>query len=362
MKPRVVILSAFFRPFRSGAEACVEEVPPLLAQRYSFVIVTAKLRRDLPRRTQFSADVSLLRIGFGLPIDKWLFPFLAPLAARRERPDIIHAVLESFAGMAMVLCRVTAPRAKRILTCQSTNTSALLAPMHHSADRVTVISSVLLERAKAFGCFATLIPNGIAASQIAQAVAGTRRVSGRVLFVGRLEPMKGVDVLLRAFAQAGLPENAALRVVGDGSQRGALEALAQSLGIAHRVTFVGYVPTPEVFTEFAQAEIFAGLSRSEALGNVFLEAQAAGCAVVATKVGGIPDVVRDGETGILVPPDDVDAAHAALCRLLADADERTRSATLAKHAMQSFDWRAIADRYAGVYADLLRSRTSVDAA
>ncbi|MDD4319274.1 MAG: glycosyltransferase family 4 protein, partial [Candidatus Peribacteraceae bacterium] len=318
-----------------------------------------RMRRDLLRAGTLANGVKVVRVGIGSSFDKWLFPFVAPFAVRRLRPQVVHAVLESFAGLAMVFCRFLCPSAKRILTCQSTNTSFLVGLMHRAADHVTVISSVLLERANGFGKEAALIPNGIDGRAIAEACALFPKVPGRVLFVGRLEPMKGVDTLLAALASltpgpspAGRGEH--LRIVGDGSLRKELAAQAARLGIADRVTFVGYVPVPAVYGEFAQAEIFVGLSRSEALGNVFLEAQAAGCAVIGTKVGGIPDIVEDGVTGMLVPPDDAEAARTAIERLLQSSDERSRLATAGKDHAKHYDWDAITERYAQIYIEALR--------
>jgi len=80
MKPRVVILSAFATPLRSGAEACVEEVSARLKDRYDITVVTARMRKDLPRRDVLPGGVAIRRVGFGLPLDKWLFPILAPFA------------------------------------------------------------------------------------------------------------------------------------------------------------------------------------------------------------------------------------------------------------------------------------------
>ncbi len=297
--------------------------------------------------------MQVIRLGIGHPIDKWLFPFLAPLAARRLWPDIIHAVLESYAGLALVFCRFLVPAAQRILTCQSTNTRLLVGLMHRSAHTVTVISRVLAERAQRLGKQSVLIPNGIDRAAIEKACVTHSKVPGRILFVGRLEKMKGVDTLLTAFAAM---RNAKwemtdmhVRIVGDGSQRAALEKVANDLGIADRVTFAGWVKVPQVFDAFAQAEIFCGLSRSEALGNVFLEAQAAGCAVVGTRVGGIPDSVEDGVTGLLVPPDDAEAAADALRRLLADHALRERLAAAGKENAAGYDWEGIAERYGDVY-------------
>lgn len=366
MKPKIVILSAFLTPYRSGAEACAEEVAIHLKDRYDITIITARLRRSLPARDALQG-VSVIRVGLGLPLDKWLFPFLAPFAAKKLQPDIIHAVLESFAGLALVCSKVIVPKPKRILTCQSTNTSYFLIAMHLSAHVVTVISSVLMERAKQLGRGdAILIPNGIHYEQIRETCIETPKVPGRILYVGRLEPMKGVDTLLRAFAElvstqskrksigmkAG-EKDIQLRVVGDGSERASLEKLSQELGISNRVTFCGYISAPDLYKEFAAAEIFCGLSRSEALGNVFIEAQAAGCAVLATNVGGIPDVIRHEDTGLLIAPNDPAAAAERLQRFVDDQTLRETVAASAIKNAAAYDWEGIAERYGEVYEKLI---------
>lgn len=347
---RVVILSAFASPFRSGAEACAEEVPMALQGTFDFTIVTARLRRDLPRQDLLKGVIPVIRVGIGHPVDKWLFPFLAPFAVRKLKPDIVHAVLESFAGLALVLCVWIAPNAKRILTCQSTNTSLLVGEMHRCAHAVTVISKVLLERARKFGRDAILIPNGIYYSFIRDTVEANQRYPARILFVGRLEKMKGIDTLLAAASI--LKENGNhfhLRIVGSGSQRESLETISKSLGLIDVVTFVGPKRYDEVAEEYAQAAIFCGLSRSEALGNVFLEAQAAGCAVVATDVGGIPDIVKDSVTGFLIPPNDAQTAANALGVLLKDNALRESFGEAGVENTKKYDWSEIAAKYQEVY-------------
>lgn len=354
---RIVILSAFASPFRSGAEACSEEVARALNGRFDITMVTSRLRRDLPGRDVLPGGVPLLRIGIGTSIDPWLFPLLAPFAARRLQPDIIHAVLESYAGLALAFCRFIVPKAKRLLTLQSTNTSFLLGPIHRSPHAITAISSVLSERAKRFGrSDVALIPNGVPLKGIEDACrAIQKQMPPHILFVGRLEPMKGIDTLLHAFAL--LPERmqdgTRLTIVGDGTLRSMLGVLAGELNISSRVTFTGYLTAEDLYKEFAGAAVFCGLSRSEALGNVFLEAQAAGCAVIATKVGGIPDIIKDGETGILVAPDDPKAAAVALEKVLTDKHLRDRLGEAGKAHAKDFDWAAIAERYADVYHHLL---------
>ncbi len=402
MKPRLLILSAFLTPFRSGAEACAEEVALALKDQYDITIVTARLRSSLAHCSFLDSEkkVKVMRVGYGNALDKWLYPFLAPLEARKHQPQIIHAVLETFAGLALHFCRFTVPSAKRLLTLQTLNRSLLKGMIIRSAHTVTAISTPLAEIAKQFGAGdVTLIPNGIHLEAIGEAPKTHRKVPGRMLFVGRLEEMKGVDTLLRAFAgvvgrsSSGFPltpsplrglhntqqistfpsqacpepgegeeglgmgeelrSGVHLHIIGDGSQRQTLEAMAKNLGIDDCVTFLGYLQPPALYREFAEAEIFCGLSRSEALGNVFLEAMAAECAVVATNVGGIVDIVRDGQTGLLVAPDDPQVAAEAVQALLEDPQKRDLLVQAAKKFAQDFDWSQIAKRYVEVYRKLL---------
>ncbi len=341
MKKNIVILSAFLTPFRSGAEACVEEIAVELSDEFNITIITARLKRSSPRRDSLKGKVSVLRVGFGCRADKWFYPFLASRAAKKMKPDIIHAILESYAGFALMLC---GREFRRILTCQSTNTSLLVKAMHRSADTVTVISNALKARAEKFGRKdAILIPNGLHLRDVPQ----KEKIVGRILFAGRLEKMKGIDTLIEAIKD--LPPHVHLHIAGDGSLRSDLQVKANLLGVGDRVKFLGYVQIPNVYEEFARAEIFCGLSRHEAFGNVFIEAQAAGCAVVATNIEGIPDIVQDGKTGILVSPDDPAAAARALSTLLEDGDLRKKFAEAGIRNAQKYDWAEIAQKYAALY-------------
>jgi glycosyltransferase involved in cell wall biosynthesis len=269
---------------------------------------------------------------------------LAPRVVRKLCPEVVHAVLETFAGLALVFCN--AP--KKILTCQTTNRSFLKSTIVRNPQVITVISNALMNTVSSLGRKdAILISNGIDLSSLNAARQSVEKVPGRVLFVGRLEKQKGIDTLLHAFAE--LSPGAHLRIVGDGSEWGALQKLTTRLGITDRVEFVGRVEPYQIAKEYALAEVFCGLSRSEALGNVFLEAQAAGCAVIGTRVGGIPDIIEDNKTGLLVDPDNMSDAVIALQKVLSD---KTLRAVLAKagsaHA-QNFSWEMIASQYAKLY-------------
>ena len=364
---KIVILSAFLSPLRSGAEACAEEVPLALADQFDFTIITARMRRDLQKKDKLQGKIPVIRVGFGCTFDKWLFPFLAPLAVRKIKPDVIHAVLETFAGLALVFCK--AP--KKILTCQTTNRSFLKGFIVKKADNVTAISTALVKIIKPYRSDQIVkIPNGIHVQDFEEARKRIKKVPGRILFVGRLEQQKGVDILLRAFASLtpnpspegrGEPPSPfggriedggiALRIVGDGSQKKLLLKITTDLGISDRVEFIGWVSADKIAEEYAAAEIFCGLSRSEALGNVFIEAQAAGCYVIHTNVGGITDIVDKGGAGwgINLDEDVIAEAAKAINESLGDDHLLKRASESGITNAQKYDWKDIAEQYAKLY-------------
>lgn len=357
MKKRIVILSAFLSPFRSGAEACGEEVPAYLKDQYDFTIITARLNKKLPAKDQING-IPVIRTGFGIFwIDKWMYPFLAPLAAKKLKPDIIHAVLETFAGLALHFCRYLIPSAKRLLTLQTTNRKFLKKMIVKSPHRISAISSKMRQIAFDYGRKEVdLIPNGIPVKIIKQATESNSKVAGRILFAGRLEAMKGVDTLLNAFAElikiSDKENDYHLRIAGQGSQLRLLQKLTADLNLETKVTFAGFVPVPQIFAEFAQAQVFCGLSRREALGNVFIEAQAAGCAVIGTNVDGIPDIITNSENGLLVEPDNPSDAAKALQKVLKDQDYRNRLTESGLRNAAKYDWGNIAQLYKSAYEKL----------
>jgi glycosyltransferase involved in cell wall biosynthesis len=153
-------------------------------------------------------------------------------------------------------------------------------------------------------------------------------------FVGRLVPIKHVDLLVRACARAFARQPAArLLIVGDGECRAALEALVRDSGLGGRVRFAGW--RTDLADIYAATDIVALSSRNEGTPVALIEGMAAGCAVVATAVGGVPDVVEDGVTGRIVPDDDERALAAALADLVGDPAERTRLGSAARAAAMS---------------------------
>ncbi|MFT8421263.1 MAG: glycosyltransferase [Gluconacetobacter sp.] len=146
-----------------------------------------------------------------------------------------------------------------------------------------------------------------------------------ILHVARLVELKGTEYLLRAFARlAAAHRDLRLAIIGEGPLRGRLEALAGALGVAERVLFLGAQPHAVVMEWMRRAmmlvlpSVLTASGRVEGLGMVMLEAAVCGVPVVATRVGGIPEGVAEGRSGLIVPPRDVEALAAAMDALAAD--------------------------------------------
>lgn len=380
MKPTIIIFSAFYEPFVSGAERFVKEVVERNGSRYHprtspasgtvrgsaparrglrFVLFTARLSRKLPRREERPWG-EIRRLGVGSSADKWLYPILAPLAAIRAHSDTIHAVMESYAGIALWIFGILRPKTKRILTLQSGDLDQKKIPrwlwrrIHQSPTVITAISGYLADRAIRLGAAkdrVRVIPNGVDLS-LAESIRneGLERAPHRIVCVARLSPEKGIDTLIRA-----LPEvrqrfaDARLVLVGDGVLRDELQTLTRSIGVADVVEFRGALPNQDALREIAKGEVFVCPSLAEGLGIVFIEAQAVGTPAIGTRVGGIPDVIEDGRIGLLVPPSDPVALATAIVRLFEDKELADRIRSVALGGIKRFDWNLIAVDVAALY-------------
>jgi glycosyltransferase involved in cell wall biosynthesis len=198
-----------------------------------------------------------------------------------------------------------------------------------------------------------IVPNGIDTDRLqaqghGRAIREALGIPKSALVVGtvaRLTEVKRQDVLLRGFARLRMrmPETH-LVVVGDGPLMGQLQGQARDLGIERLVHFTGYQAEPERFYEVM--DVFALTSRSEGMPQTILEAAAAGVPVVASAVGGIPEVVEDGQTGLLFRPGEDCALANALCRMLQD---RNLARQVAAAARQQVDARFHVRRMAADY-------------
>jgi glycogen(starch) synthase len=198
-----------------------------------------------------------------------------------------------------------------------------------------------------------------AAIEQLRARAAMPRGTRVLLSAGRLEENKGFHVLLRALAavraHGALAEDSWRWIVlGDGPYRGALERLASELGLAPHVRFAGRVPDEQLHAWHELSTLFVHPTLYEGSSLVTLEAMAHRRAVVASAAGGIPDKVRPGENGWLVPPGDPSALAAAISGALADADRLTRYGRAGRAIVErEFSWDAAGDATVALYRQLL---------
>lgn len=187
----------------------------------------------------------------------------------------------------------------------------------------------------------------------------------QILFVGRLIEWKGVNNLINAssFLSKYIQEPFIINIVGDGPERESLEKLSQRLG-ASNIIFHGYKKGPELEEFYRTADVFVlpsivdKMGFTEGLGTVLLEALRFGVPLIGTDVGGIPDIIKDKVTGILVPQKNPQAIALAISEILNDREKALALSKAAmEHAEKHFSWGVIASEYKKTYLRLLQNKT-----
>ena len=191
-----------------------------------------------------------------------------------------------------------------------------------------------------------VIFNGLQAEEFA--TPAQRDDATDLLFIGELRALKGIDVLLRALAAVRAERNATLTIVGEGADRSALMALSDELGLDRAVRFVGSKPAREAFS---MGRCIVVPSRKESLPYVVLEAAAAGLPLIATDVGGIPEIVHGSDTR-LISSDDVDGLATAITDVMNQPGQvAARAKRLRQLVAERFTVKAMTDDICAFYAD-----------
>ncbi len=374
---RIALFSITYHPFIGGAEVAIKEFTDRLTG-YEFDLFTARLNVRLPRRERIG-NINVYRVGSGRPFaDKVLYPWRASRLALRMhigKPyDLAHAVLETYAGLAALLFKKKRPAVPYFLTLQSGDPDEFIRKrtwfwsrwyrqIYTAADRITAISAWLAERAKRYGALGAveIIPNGVAIPHF----GGLQRADERqfirnswgvgekdfaVVTASRLVHKNGVDILIESLGH--LPEHVKLVIAGAGEDEQKLKD--QSSKFKDRVIFLGKMGHQDLPRVLKACDAFARPSRSEGLGNAFLEAMAAGVPIVGTPVGGIVDFLKDGETGLFAQVENPKSVAEKINQLATDAALRKQ---LVKNAaslvVEKYDWDAIAEQYAREYQALI---------
>jgi L-malate glycosyltransferase len=229
-----------------------------------------------------------------------------------------------------------------------------------AADEVASTSRCMAEQVRSIAPSVddiTITPFGVDVDMFsAQAESLAEKDANAPLIIGTVKtlgPQYGVDMLIRACSRLrsrlkdSAPEISGrlrLRIVGDGPDRKMLEALALQFGVSDIAEFVGHVPHKEVPRELAKLDIYVALSRQESFGVAVIEASASRRPVVVSDVGGLPEVVLDGETGVIVPSDNPEKAVQALEMLALDRNLRIQMGDAgARYAASKYNWNVSVD-------------------
>lgn len=361
---RILYWTEPFFPYIGGIQVLAAKfLSSMEARGYEFVVITEHRNLNLPDQSYYC----------GFPIHRFhfwkAFASRDPLVLleierkiaqlkRNWKPDLIHL---NFSGPSVFSFLNTAnfQPAPLVVALRGTPTERSVEPetvLGHalcSANWVTAVSMATLDRAR------QLVPEIAERSSVIRnalelpiiAPSALSFAPPRLLCLGRLVPEKGFDLALVALARLVLSfPNLNLTIAGDGPERPKLEELALHLGLSQAVQFIGWVAPERVPELMNQTTIVVMPSRSEGLPQVGIQAAQMARPVVAARVGGLPEVVLDGETGLLVQAEDSDALASSIAWLLSHPEAAVRMGVAARFRAQVvFDWTSYLNAYDALY-------------
>ena len=374
---RVLELSQRYPPALGGVEATLEELALGLRRAGVDVgVVTTDVERDRPftRRTfdDSHSPVPITRVrahrlaplplGLGIVAPGMLF------AAAEAEADLVHAHAFGYAPTWIGALLRRARRRPFVVTPHADPGRGLaFSRLYHRmvagwtlgpADRVIVQSGI--ERAFLLGLGVpedrlVRIPTGISLAPFAgmPGSAGDDRL--RLLTVGRLDVVqKGLATLVEALAQLPASVRWEARLLGDDWGGAAvLRDLAGRRGVGDRIRIEGPATRAEILAAYRDADVFVLPSRFESFPRSVLEAMAAGLPIVATRVGGVPEIVAEGSNALLVPPDDPGALARGMAEIASDAGRRRAFGRVSRSRASEYSWENLIPRYVALFQELL---------
>ena len=360
---RVLFWTELFWPSIGGAEIFSSKLVCSLRDRgHEVIVVTGRNSDDLPAKDTYK----------GIPV--YRFPFVTALMDRdldqvmaiRQQvselkktfaPALVHihncgpSVLFNLETVKAYPTRVVVTLIVEIV--KELGSTELLRRVLLSADWVTCKTATMLEQARQLtpeiGCRSSIIYNGVNIPTLVPEPLPIRRP--RVLCLGRLDRQKGFDLAVEAWPSivARFPE-ARLTIAGDGPERPTLERRIAELDLAQTIELIGWVAPDSVPSLMNSAGIVCMPSRWEGFPSVGLQAAVMARPIVATRVGGLPDIVADRETGFIVEPEDSKALGKAITSLLKDAELAIEMGKAGRRRVQKlFSWEECIDRYDALY-------------
>jgi glycogen(starch) synthase len=368
---RVLFWQELFWPHMGGVEVLATKLLSALQRRgYEIIVVTRQDSPDLPKEANYQ----------GIPV--YRYPFwpvlmggqltqmieLRAQVAKLKRafaPDLVH--INSFGPSAMLHCDTASAHSAPLLVTLHTihppinagslGRDGLFGRTLRTANWVTCVSNAVFVHwcrlVPEISACSSVVYNGLVPPALCPEPLPTDPL--RLLCLGRLHPDKGFDLALKAFAQVvdHFP-NANLIIAGDGEERPVLEDHVAELGLKNVVEFIGWVTPDKAFELMNAATVVVMPSRSEGLPTVALEAGLMARPVVATRVGGVPEIVVEQETGLLVDTGDWRALAEAIEFLLAHPEVATQLGQAARRRIKTlFSFERYVDAYDALYRKLV---------
>lgn len=364
-KQVALVYSTAYFPFVGGAEIAIREIARNLSE-YEWHLATARIDRALLKQ-EIIDGVVVHRFGFGLgALDKFLLPFAAlPFALRlSRRADFAFAwsMMASQASVGAALLKFFRPRTHLVLTIQEGDEETYLKryvggsdvlyklfvrpwyrAVFHAADAVTAISRYLKARAEESGAEVPvdLVPNGVDLEKFRPVPPPKLGETIRLVTASRLVEKNGVGDVIEALPM--LPHNIEFSILGAGHLEAQLRRRVSELGLDTRVHFLGAFTQDQEAELFRESDIFIRPALSEGLGIAYLNAMAVGLPTIGTPVGGIPDFLVDGETGIFCEPQNPASVAVAIRRLIENPDLLVRVANGGRELIRSsYGWAVLA--------------------
>ncbi|HOZ53626.1 MAG TPA: glycosyltransferase family 4 protein [bacterium] len=320
-RKNILIFSTAYFPFVGGAEVAVREITDRVADDFCFDMITARMDKKL-KKFENIGGINVYRIGWGVPfIDKLYLAFFGWVRAKKLNKNRKYlfswSIMASFGGFAALSFKVKCG-VPLLLTLQEGDDLKYIdkkvffikrrfLKIFKKADFIHSISIFLKEWAISNGAKSSIsvIPNGVDISKFKRPDDFNRKEfryglgfednDKLIITTSRLVKKNGTKDLIESLVN--LPSNFKLLILGDGDERDYLINLAKRLMIDDRVFFFGLVSHYDLPKYLWSSDVFCRPSLSEGLGNSFLEAMLSGLPTIATKVGGIPDFLVDGENG-----------------------------------------------------------------
>ncbi len=365
-KSRVLILTTAYLPQVGGSELAIKNITDRLP-KINFDLITSRPSKDLPAYEKIEG-VNVYRVGNSIGLFNFLLPknffpiavfFKACQLIRQHGPyDIVHAYQASQAAGGGWLLKWKYPDISFLVTVQEgkiLNRQPLLLRffrylIFRKADAVTVISNYLARyvRSQNSRVSISIIPNGVNLDKFKSRNSHDSKI---IITVSRLVKKNGMGDLIDAMVTVRheIPD-AELVIIGDGPLGKSLRLKVKNLNLENDIKFLGEISNESVPEYLSRADVFVRPSLSEGLGISFLEAMAAGLPIIGTPVGGIPDFLKDGETGLFCRVSDPKDLAEKIVKILADEQLREKITKNAKAlVVEKYDWNIIANKFAQIY-------------